>query len=106
MKMQSCAVSILVPVCNVKKYLRECLDSLERQTLENIQIICIDDGSTDSSPEILKEFQARDSRFEIISKKNSGYGDSMNQGLAQAHGEYIGIVESDDFVNFDMFEKL
>ncbi len=104
--MQPCAVSILVPVYNVKKYLRECLDSLERQTLEDIQIICIDDGSTDSSPEILAEFQGRDPRFEIITKKNSGYGDSMNQGLAQARGEYIGIVESDDFVNLDMFEKL
>ncbi len=99
-------VSILVPVCNVERYLRECLDSLISQTLEDIQIICIDDGSTDSSLVILQEYQKKDDRVEIISKPNSGYGDSMNLGLKRATGTYIGIVESDDFAEKDMFEKL
>lgn len=99
-------VSILVPVCNVERYLRECLDSLINQTLENIQIICIDDGSTDSSLAILEEFQRRDRRIQVLSKPNSGYGDSMNKGLELATGEYIGIVESDDFAAEEMFEEL
>ena len=101
-----CAVSILVPVCNVERYVRHCLESLVLQTLEDIQIICIDDGSTDSSPEILEEFRRIDDRVEVISKPNSGYGDSMNKGLEQARGEYIGIVESDDFASAEMFEEL
>lgn len=101
-----CRVSILVPVCNVERYVRECLESLVSQTLNDIQIICINDGSTDSSLEILQEYQRADSRVEIISKPNSGYGDSMNKGLERARGEYIGIVESDDFASPDMFEEL
>ncbi len=104
--MAQCAVSVLVPVYNVERYLRQCLESLSYQTLDDIQIICIDDGSTDNSLEILREFEKRDSRFEIITKPNSGYGNSMNRGLAAARGEYIGILESDDFGEFDMFEKL
>lgn len=102
----SCQVSILVPVCNVERYLRECLSSLLSQTLENIQIICIDDGSTDSSPQILEEFRKRDHRIEVITKPNSGYGDSMNIGLSHAKGEYVGILESDDFGDDNMFESL
>lgn len=99
-------ISILVPIFNVEKYLRECLDSIEAQTLKNIEVICIDDGSTDSSPKIIKEYVSRDSRFKVITKKNSGYGDSMNRGLAKASGEYVGIVESDDFAEPTMFSKL
>ena len=99
-------VSVIVPVCNVQKYLRQCLNSLTEQTLQDIQIICIDDGSTDDSLEILKEFATRDPRIEVISKPNAGYGHTMNCGLAAAKGEYIGIVESDDFAETDMFEKL
>lgn len=78
------AVSVLVPVFNVEKYLRQCLESLSCQTLDDIQIICIDDGSTDKSLEILREFEKKDSRFEVITKPNSGYGNSMNRGLAAA----------------------
>lgn len=102
----SFAVSILVPICNVQRYLRQCLDSLISQTLRELQIICIDDGSTDSSPEIIEEFRRVDPRIEVISKPNSGYGDSMNKGLDLARGEYIGIVESDDFASPEMFERL
>ena len=99
-------VSILIPVCNVEKYLARCLDSVVKQTLKNIEIIVVNDGSTDKSPEIIKEFAAKDSRITFIDKENSGYGNSMNVGLAKATGEYIGIVESDDFVSADMFESL
>lgn len=99
-------VSVLVPICNVEKYLAQCLDSLVNQTLQEIEIICINDGSTDNSLSIIKEFAAKDNRIVIIDKPNSGYGDSMNRGLAIAKGEYIGIVESDDFADVDMFEQL
>ena len=99
-------VSILVPIYNVEKYLRECLDSLVNQTFEDIEIICINDGSTDYCPQILEEYASRDSRIKVINKANSGYGASMNMGFAAATGEYIGIVESDDFVKTNMFEDL
>lgn len=99
-------VSVLVPIYNVEKYLRQCLDSLVGQTLRDIEIICINDGSTDSSPEIIKEYADKDDRIVVITKKNSGYGDSMNKGLAKARGEYIGILESDDFLELNAFEQL
>jgi len=99
-------VSVLVPIYNVEKYLRECLDSLSNQTLKDIEIICINDGSTDSSLEIIQEFIEKDSRFKLINKQNSGYGDSMNQGLKLVSGEYIGILESDDFTDVKMYEDL
>ena len=101
-----CKVSILVPIYNVEKYLRQCLDSVVNQTLQDIEIICINDGSTDSSPAIINEYAAKDSRIKVINKPNSGYGHSMNQGLKLAQGEYIGIVESDDFADSNMFEVL
>lgn len=99
-------VSIIIPVYNVEKYLRQCLDSIVRQTLHDIEIICVNDGSTDSSLQILREYADRDSRFKIIDKKNSGYGATMNRGFDAASGEYLGIVESDDYAESDMFEKL
>ena len=99
-------VSILVPICNVERFLRQCLDGLVNQTLEDIEIICINDGSTDSSLSIIREYERRDQRIVVIDKPNSGYGDSMNKGIDIARGEYIGIVESDDFAVIDMFEKL
>ena len=99
-------VSILVPICNVERYLRECLNSLVNQTLREIEIICINDGSTDSSLSIIREYERRDTRIVVIDKPNSGYGDSMNKGIELACGEYIGIVESDDFASLNMFETL
>ena len=103
---QGIAVSVLTPVYNVERYLPECLDSLRAQTLRNIEFICINDGSTDGSLEILKRYAELDDRFVIIDKPNSGYGASMNRGLDAARGEYIGIVESDDVASPDMFKKL
>jgi glycosyltransferase involved in cell wall biosynthesis len=99
-------VSILVPICNVEKFLDKCLSSLSNQTLKNIEIICINDGSKDRSLDIIKKYADKDKRFKIIDKSNSGYGDSMNKGLELASGQYIGIVESDDFASPDMFESL
>lgn len=99
-------VSILVPIFNVEKYLKDCLNSLINQTLKDIEIICINDGSTDNSLEIINEYAQKDNRIKVINKSNSGYGDSMNKGLEIATGEYIGIVESDDFVKDTMFEEL
>ncbi len=99
-------VSIIVPICNVEKFLKKCLDSIEVQTLKDIEIICINDGSKDSSLEIIKSYSNRDKRFKIVDKENSGYGDSLNIGLSVASGEYIGIVESDDFIDQEMFETL
>ncbi len=104
--MSDVAVSVIVPVCNVEKFLPECLDSLMAQTLENIEFICINDGSSDNSLKILREYEKRDSRFKIISKENTGYGNTMNVGLRTAQGKYIGIVESDDKALPEMFEEL
>ncbi|MBR0430865.1 glycosyltransferase [Candidatus Saccharibacteria bacterium] len=103
---KSVRVSVLVPVYNVEEFLPECLDSLVSQTLKNIEIICINDGSKDNSLKILREYAEVDKRIIIINKENTGYGDSMNQGLKKARGEYIGIVESDDFIDKDAFDKL
>jgi len=99
-------VSIIVPVYNVEEYLRECLDSLINQTLRDIEIICVNDGSTDSSPQILSEYEQLDSRVRVINKPNAGYGHTMNMGLNSATGEYVGIVESDDYASLNMYEVL
>ncbi len=89
-------VSLLVPIYNVQKYLVECLDSARAQTLEDIEVICINDGSTDGSRDIIQRYLDLDPRFRVIDKANSGYGDSMNRGLDAATGDYVGILESDD----------
>ncbi len=99
-------VSVLVPIFNVEKYLKECLDSIVNQTLPELEVICINDGSTDNSGDIIDTYAAKDPRIVVIHKENSGYGDSMNKGLELATGEYVGIVESDDFAEPNMFEEL
>lgn len=99
-------VSLLVPIYNVEKYLRECLDSVASQTLTDIDVICINDGSKDSSRDIIQEYLDKDSRFRVIDKENSGYGISMNMGLEAATGKYVGILESDDFFEPNALELL
>ena len=99
-------ISIVIPVCNVENYLKECMDSVLNQSLRDIEIICVNDGSTDNSLQILREYEQKDDRVKIISKSNSGYGNTMNVGMDAATGEYIGIVESDDYVEHNMFERL
>lgn len=99
-------VSVVVPCYNVEKYLHQCLDSIVNQTLKELEIICVNDGSKDSTLSIIEEYAAKDDRIKIIDKPNAGYGDSMNRGFDMATGEYIGIIESDDYADLDMFEKL
>ena len=99
-------VSIIIPTYNVEDYLRECMESVVRQTLHDIEIICINDGSTDGSLKILQEYAAKDNRIVLVDKHNEGYGVGMNIGLEKATGEYIGIVEPDDFVPLAMYEDL
>lgn len=99
-------VSIIIPTYNVEEYLRECMESVVNQTLRDIEIICINDGSTDGSLKILQEYAGRDDRIVLIDKMNEGYGVGMNTGIEHASGEYIGIVEPDDYVPPDMYEEL
>jgi len=95
-----------VPVYNVEQYLPKCLDSLIGQTLQEIEIICIDDGSTDNSGKILDAYAEKDRRIRVVHQENGGYGKAMNTGLRLARGEYIGVVESDDFAALEMFAQL
>lgn len=99
-------VSILVPVYNVSKYLRQCLDSLVNQTLSDIEIICVNDGSTDESGKILQEYAAVDSRIVVVNKANGGLPSARNAGLDVARGKYVGFVDGDDYVDSDMYRKM
>ena len=99
-------VSLLMPIYNVESYLREALDSAVGQNLRDIEIICIDDGSTDHSATILDEYAANDSRVHVIHQVNGGYGKAMNTGLTMARGKYVAILEPDDFLDCHMLSDL
>ena len=99
-------VSIIMPTYNVEKYFRQCLESVINQTLEDIEIIPVDDGSPDNCGKIMDEYAAKDSRIKPIHQQNGGYGKAVNAGINAATGEYIGIVETDDWIEPDMYEKL
>lgn len=99
-------LSIIVPVYNVEKYLPKCLESLTNQTLKDIEIICVNDGSMDNSLAILKEFASKDYRIKIIDNQHQGVAKTRNTGIEQSTGEYIGFVDSDDYIDIDFFEKL
>ena len=99
-------VSVIIPVHNAEAYLRECLDSVVNQTLKEIEVICIDDGSTDSSLSILKEYAQKDSRISVLQQENLHAGVARNAGIAVAQGEYIHFLDSDDWVDADTYEKL
>lgn len=99
-------VSVIVPIYNVEKILKRCIDSLINQTLKDIEIILVDDESPDNCPEICDEYAKQDGRIKVIHKKNGGLGYARNSGLEQATGEYIGFVDSDDYVKCDMYEKM
>lgn len=103
---QTPKVSILVPIYNNEIYLHECIDSIINQTLKDIEIILLDDGSTDNSPQICDEYAKKDNRIKVVHKENTGYGHTMNLGIEMATCEYVGIVESDDYAELDMFESL
>lgn len=100
------SVSVLMPIYNASKYLGQALDSVTKQTLSNIEIICINDGSTDNSLEIIRKYAEQDNRISIINKSNSGYGDSMNHGLNVAKGEHVAILEPDDWYEPNMLKTL
>lgn len=91
-------ISIIIPVYNVEKYLHECLDSIINQTFKDLEIICVDDGSTDKSSEILEEYEQKDKRFTVISQPNKGVSAARNRGMQQAKGKYIMFVDSDDYI--------
>lgn len=99
-------ISIIIPVYNVKEYIGACIESVLAQTLTDIEIICVDDGSNDGSELILDDFAKRDLRVKVIHKENAGYGAAMNTGVRAATGQYIGIVESDDIIAPSMYEEL
>ena len=100
------SVSVIIPVYNVECYLERCLTSVECQTLEDIEIIVVNDGSTDGSLGIIEAHAGKDTRIKVIDKPNGGYGHTINCGISAATGDYIGIVESDDFIEPEMFEVL
>lgn len=99
-------ISVIIPVFNVEKYLRQCLDSVVEQTFSDIEIICINDGSTDGSPKILQEYAARDPRTRMINQINKGLSAARNAGLKIARAEYIFFIDSDDWIEPNTLEKL
>ena len=99
-------ISVIVPVYNVEKYLKKCLDSILDQTFGNIEIICVNAGSTDNSRKILSEYAKKDCRIKITDKENGGLSSARNAGLKVAQGEYISFIDSDDWVDKTMLEKL
>lgn len=99
-------VSVIVPVYGVEKYLDRCVGSIVGQTLKDIEIILVDDGSKDNCPKMCDDWAKKDGRIKVIHKKNGGLGFARNSGLELSTGEYVGFVDSDDFVKEDMFERL
>lgn len=100
------SVSVVMPIYNAEKYLRQAMDSVISQSLSSIEIICVNDGSKDNSLQILKEYASKDDRIIILDRPNGGYGKAMNIGIAEATGKYIGILEPDDYLMPTMYEKL
>ena len=99
-------VSVIVPVYNVEKYLKDCLNSVINQTLEDIEIICVNDGSTDNSLAILEDYAKKDSRIKIINQKNKGLSGARNTGMKHVQGEYILFLDSDDWLKEDALSEL
>lgn len=103
--MQQPKVSVIVPVYNVEKYLKQCLDSIVNQTYKNLEIIIVNDGTKDNSMKIVEEY-LQDKRIKVINKKNGGLGSARNRGIEEATGDYISFVDSDDYIDLNMYEKL
>jgi glycosyltransferase involved in cell wall biosynthesis len=99
-------ISIIVPVYNMEQYLDRCMSSILNQTYKNLEIILVDDGSTDSSPQICEDYALKDDRIKVIHKENGGLSDARNAGLKIATGDYIGYVDSDDWIELDMYERM
>ena len=101
-----CKVSIIVPVYNVERYLKRCVESIVSQTLKDLEIILVDDGSPDHSGKICDELKEKDNRIVVIHQENKGLPGARNSGMKIAHGEYIGFVDSDDYIDNDMYERM
>jgi glycosyltransferase involved in cell wall biosynthesis len=99
------SISVIVPVYNTEEYLTECLESVTNQTFKNIEIICVNDGSTDGSLDILEKYQKKDSRIIVIDSKNGGVSSARNKGIKASRGDYITFVDSDDYLGLDTYEK-
>lgn len=99
-------VSIIVPIYNVEKYLHRCIDSLRNQTFQDIEIILVDDESPDNCPQMCDDYAKVDTRIKVVHKKNGGLGYARNSGLEVAKGDYVAFVDSDDYVELDMIDKL
>ena len=99
-------ISVVIPVYNVEKYLSECLDSVVNQTYKNLQIILVDDGSTDFSGKICDVYAEKDNRITVVHQKNAGAGAAKNTGLELIDGDYFSIIDSDDYIELDMYEKM
>ena len=99
-------ISVIVPVYNVEPYLPQCLDSLIEQTFNDIEIICVNDGSTDGSLNVLNHYAAKDSRIKVIDKPNGGVSSARNRGLDAAQGEYISFVDGDDWLKQNAYEEI
>ena len=99
-------ISVIVPVYNVENYLKRCLDSIINQTYQNIEIILIDDGSTDNSGNLCEDYKKIDNRIKVVHKTNGGLSDARNTGIKKAKGKYITFVDSDDYVEYDYVEYL
>ena len=106
MENQKPKISVILPSLNVEEFISECIESVISQTLNEIEIICVDAGSTDGTMEILEKYSQRDSRIKIINSDKKSYGYQMNLGISAATGEYIGIVETDDYIDKKMYETL
>lgn len=101
-----CKISIIIPVYNVEAYISRCLNSLIEQTYKNIEIICVNDGSTDNSGKICEQYAKKDRRVNVVNKKNKGVGDARCIGIEMASGSYIGFVDPDDWIELDMYRQL
>ena len=102
----SALLSVIIPVYNVERYVAECIESVINQTYNDLEIIIVNDGSTDNSLKICEAYAKRDKRIKIINKENGGISSARNTGLDNATGKYIGFVDSDDYIGEDMYEKL
>lgn len=104
--MALCEISVIIPVYNIQQHLRECLDSVLGQSYPHLQVICVDDGSTDESPAILAQYAQKDNRVQVIRQQNAGPGAARNTGLEAATGEYVIFLDSDDWFEPDFLEKM